>query len=84
MASATGRRPGPSTKSPIGTDRRQDFYEKHKLIAVLMIVIIFSFPILGVFTMGVTGLLLGVAGSVSAYYVLPYAASKMPGVRGRY
>jgi hypothetical protein len=41
-----------------------------------MIVMIFSLPILGVFTMGVPGLVLGVAGSISAYYLLPYAASK--------
>ena len=83
VAGATDGRPGPSIKSSVGTDRRKDFYEKHKFIAVLMIVMIFSFPILGVFTMGVSGLLLGVAGSISAYYVLPYAITKMPGARRR-
>lgn len=84
VAGATGGPSGPSITRSLGTDRRRDFYERHKLIAVLMIVMIFSFPIFGVFTMGVSGLFIGVAGSISAYYVLPYAASKMPGLRRRY
>jgi hypothetical protein len=39
-----------------------------------MMLIIFSFPIAGVFVKGVTGLLLGVVSSVLGYYLLPYAA----------
>jgi hypothetical protein len=39
-----------------------------------MMLIIFSFPIAGVFVKGVPGLLFGVVSSVLGYYLLPYAA----------
>jgi hypothetical protein len=38
-----------------------------------MILIIFTFPIAGVFIRGVPGFLVGVASSVLGYYLLPYA-----------
>ena len=66
-------RPEHAFKRSLGSDSRRDFYERHKPIAVVMILIIFSFPIAGVFVKGVPGLLFGVASSVLGYYLLPYA-----------
>jgi hypothetical protein len=60
-------------KGSIASDARRDFYEGHKPVAVVMILIIFTFPIAGVFIRGVPGLLFGVASSVLGYYLLPYA-----------
>jgi predicted nucleic acid-binding Zn ribbon protein len=59
------------------SEKRRDFYERHKAVAVLMMLIIFVFPIIGVFLMGVPGLLLGAATSILGYYLLPYAAIKL-------
>jgi hypothetical protein len=60
-------------KHSLGSDTRRGFYETHKPIAVVMILIIFTFPIAGVFIKGVPGLLFGVVSSVLGYYLLPYA-----------
>lgn len=67
----------PSFKRSLESEPRRNFYEQHKPIAVLMILIIFISPIVGVFLKGVPGLLLGVALSVAGYYLLPYAVSKL-------
>ena len=61
-------------KRSLASDTRRDFYEAHKPIAVVMMLIIFTFPIAGVFVKGVSGLLFGVVSSVLAYYLLPYVA----------
>ncbi len=53
------------------SDTRRDFYEAHKRLAIVMILIIFTFPIAGVFLGGIPGLLFGVASSVLGYYLLP-------------
>ena len=55
------------------SDTRRDFYEAHKRLAIVMILIIFTFPIAGVFLGGIPGLLFGVASSVLGYYLLPSA-----------
>ena len=60
-------------KDSLARDTRKEFYEAHKPIAIVMIVIIFTFPIAGVFVKGVPGLLFGVVTSVLGYYLLPYA-----------
>jgi hypothetical protein len=61
-------------KRSLASDTRRDFYEAHKLIAVVMMLVIFTFPIAGVFVKGVPGLLFGVVSSVLGYYLLPYVA----------
>jgi hypothetical protein len=83
MGATVGASLGSPINSSPASDTRRAFYESHKPVAVLMILIIFSFPILGVFIRGVSGLLIGVASSVSAYYVVPYAVLKMHGRRTR-
>src|SRR5688572_21395851 len=67
-------RPERAFKRSLAGDTRRDFYETHKPIAVAMILIVFTFPIAGVFVKGVSGLLFGVIGSVLGYYLLPYVA----------
>ena len=67
----------PSFKDSLTAERRKDFYEQHKPIAVLMVLIVFSFPILGVFLKGVPGLLLGVIIPIAGYYLLPYVVLRL-------
>ena len=69
-------------KRSLASDTRKDFYEAHKPIAVVMILIIFTFPIVGVFVKGVPGLLFGVASSVLGYYLLPYAVHTVRRIGG--
>jgi hypothetical protein len=72
-----GRHAVPSVhpfKRSLASDTRRNFYEAHKPIAVVMMLIIFTFPIAGVFVKGVSGLLFGVVSSVLGYYLLPYTA----------
>ena len=66
-----------SLKSSLTSERRRDFYERHKSIAVLMILIVFISPIFGVFLGGVTGLLLGAIVPIVAYYLLPYLVLRL-------
>ena len=52
--------------------QRTRFYEQHKPIAVVMILVVFLFPFIGLFTKGLLGVVLGVILSVLAYYLTPY------------
>jgi hypothetical protein len=52
---------------------RTRFYEHHKPIAVVMILVVFLFPFVGLFFRGLFGVVLGVLVSVFAYYLTPYA-----------
>lgn len=59
------------------SEPRRDFYEHNKPIAVLMILILFLFPIVGVFVIGLSGGILGVVISVLGYYLTPYVILKL-------
>lgn len=72
----------PSFRRSLESDTRRDFYEGHKPTAILMILIIFTFPIAGVFIRGVPGFLVGVASSVLGYYLLPYAVHAVRRIGG--
>ena len=61
------------------SEQRQAFYKRNKSIAVLMILVVFLFPIVGVFLMGVSGAVLGVVVSVLGYYLTPYVILKLRG-----
>jgi uncharacterized membrane protein SpoIIM required for sporulation len=61
------------------SEQRRDFYEHNKSIAVLMILVVFLFPIAGIFLTGLTGAVLGVVVSVVAYYLTPYVVLKLRG-----
>ena len=59
------------------SDERTGFYERHKPIAVAMILIVFLLPIAGVFVLGLSGGVLGVIVSAAAYFLTPYAVLKL-------
>jgi uncharacterized membrane protein len=54
------------------TDRRKAFYETHKDIALVMILVVFLFPIFGVYVSGLLGAALGMIISIAAYFLTPY------------
>ena len=59
------------------SDQRQGFYARHKPLAVAMILVVFLFPIVGVFVMGLSGAVLGVLVSAAGYVLTPYAVLKL-------
>ena len=59
------------------SDQRQGFYARHKPIAVVMILIVFLLPIVGVFVLGLSGGVLGVLVSAAGYVLTPYAVLKL-------
>ncbi|HJU05693.1 MAG TPA: hypothetical protein VJ692_11135 [Nitrospiraceae bacterium] len=61
------------------SEQRRDFYERNKSIAIMMILIVFLLPLIGVFIMGLSGAVLGVTVSVVGYYLTPYAVLKLRG-----
>ena len=69
--------------SSLKCEQRRDFYERNKPIAVFIILIVFIFPILGVFVIGLSGAVLGVVISVLGYYLTPYAVLKLRKGQGR-
>jgi hypothetical protein len=64
------------------SEQRTAFYERHKPVAVAMILIVFLFPIAGVFVAGLSGGALGLIVSVAAYFLTPYAIVKVCEVLG--
>ena len=50
---------------------RRTFYERHRSLAVLMILILFLAPFAGIYVTGLLGAVLGVVLSVAAYFLLP-------------
>jgi hypothetical protein len=59
------------------SDQRRDFYERHKPIAILMILIVFLLPFVGLSIMGLLGAALAVILSVLAYCLTPYVWLKL-------
>lgn len=60
-------------------DHRRRFYEGHRSIALLMILIVFLSPFAGLYVTGLFGAVLGVLLSVAAYYLTPYLWLKLNG-----
>ena len=52
-------------------DHRRRFYERHRSLALLMILILLLAPFAGLYVTGLLGSILGVVLSVAAYYVTP-------------
>lgn len=61
-----------SLTNSLKSEERKGFYEQHKPIAVVMIFVVFLFPIMGVFVRGMSGAALGLIISVLAYYLTPF------------
>lgn len=59
--------------------QRTSFYERHKPLAVAMIVAVFFLPFVGLFAGGLFGVVAGVIISVLAYYLTPYLVFKVCG-----
>ncbi|WP_447978370.1 hypothetical protein [Candidatus Nitrospira bockiana] len=62
------------------SEPRRAFYDRNKPIAVLMILIVFLSPIIGVLLSGLPGAVFGVAASVAGYYLAPYAVLTVAGL----
>jgi asparagine N-glycosylation enzyme membrane subunit Stt3 len=60
------------------THRRQ-FYEGHRSIALLMIVIVFFSPFAGLYVAALFGAVIGVLCSFAAYYLIPFIWHKIGG-----
>ena len=58
-----------SLSESLTPERRTAFYERHKPIAVVMIVLVFLLPFVGVFVYGLLGAAASVMVSVFGYYL---------------
>lgn len=52
-------------------DHRRTFYERHRSLAVVMILTLFLAPFAGLYVTGLLGSVVGVVLSVAAYYLMP-------------
>ena len=59
------------------SDQRRNFYECHRSIAILMILIVFLLPFAGLYVTGLFGAVLGMLLSVTGYYLTPYIWLKL-------
>ncbi|MGZ9274137.1 MAG: hypothetical protein ACXW34_05285 [Nitrospira sp.] len=57
--------------------QRADFYERHKPLAVGMILAVFFLPFVGLFAGGLLGVVAGVIISIVAYYLTPFVVHKL-------
>lgn len=64
---------GDSLKS----DQRKAFYEAHKDMALVMIFVVFLFPLFGVYVSGLLGAALGMLISIAAYLLTPYVTIRL-------
>jgi len=70
----------PSTVSltdSLKSNQRKAFYEGHKNIALIMILIMFVFPLFGVYISGLLGAALGMLISVVTYFLTPYVTLQL-------
>jgi len=54
------------------SEQRQNFYERRRFLAILMILIVLFFPFAGLYVTGLLGAGLGLLLSLAAYYLTPY------------
>ncbi len=60
-------------------DQRQAFDEEHKDLARIMILVVFLFPLFGVYISGLLGTAIGMIISIVAYFLTPYITLKFGG-----
>ena len=53
-------------------DQRLRFYETHRSVATVMMLIVFIAPFVGLYVGGIIGVVIGVLLSVAAYLLTPY------------
>ena len=66
-----------SFSDSLKSDQRKAFYEGHKDIALIMILVVFLFPLFGVYISGLLGAALGMMISIASYFLTPYIRSKL-------
>ena len=66
-----------SLTDSLKSDQRKAFYEAHKNIALIMILVMFLFPLFGVYISGLLGAALGMCLSISVYFLTPYVTYKL-------
>lgn len=57
--------------------RRREFYERHKPVAVAMILVVLLVPFAGLLVNGLLGAVLAMLLSFAAYYLTPYVWGKL-------
>lgn len=72
-------RSGLSFSDTFNADHRRRFYEGHRSLALLMILIVFLSPFAGLYVAALFGAALGVLLSFAAYYLAPYVWLKIGG-----
>ena len=66
-----------SLSDSLKSEQRKIFYEEHKDIALIMILVVFLFPLFGVYISGLLGATLGMIISIFAYFLTPYITCKI-------
>jgi len=69
--------PDLSFADSLKSEQRKAFYEDHKDIALVMILVVFLFPLFGVYISGFLGAALGMLISIIAYFLTPYVILKL-------
>jgi len=59
------------------SDQRKAFYESHKNVALIMILVMFFFPLSGMYISGLLGAALGMFISIIIYFLTPYVTLKL-------
>ena len=63
----------------LSSDHRRVFYERHRSLALYMILIVFLSPFAGLYVANLFGAALGVLLSFAAFYLTPYLWLKILG-----
>jgi len=69
--------PNISFANSLKSEQRKAFYEDHKDLALIMILVVFLFPLFGVYISGLLGAALGMLTSIIAYFLTPYVILKL-------
>jgi len=70
---------GLSLMDSFNSEHRRRFYEGHRSLALLMILIVFLSPFAGLYVASLFGAVIGVLLSFAAYYLTPYLWLKLVG-----
>lgn len=69
--------PNVSLSDSFNKTHRLAFYEGHKKVAMVMILVLFLFPLFGVYISGLLGAAVGLLLSLVAYFLTPYITMKL-------
>ena len=66
-----------SLSDSLKSEQRKAFYESHKNVALIMILVMFFFPLFGVYISGLLGAAMGMFISIVTYFLTPYVTLKL-------